>query len=316
MRKLRIRNHLEFLVKIGRQLGANIVHSHFGQVAWANLGAVRELGAKHVVTFYGLDVNMLPRQPLWRNRYAALFQEADLFLCEGPHMADCLKSLGCPAGKVRVQHLGIPVDQIRFEPRRWRLGDPLRILIAATFRQKKGIPDALEMVGRLQQDQPVEVTIIGGATDEPRSLEEEILIRQILAKYGLDGCVRMLGFQPHSVLWAEAYRHHVFLSPSVTAADGDTEGGAPVSIIEMAASGMPVISTTHCDIPEVLRPEAARFLAPEHNPEALLEIAKSLVRDWPALESPLRVLRTYIETEFDATRQGLRLIEHYQQVLA
>jgi colanic acid/amylovoran biosynthesis glycosyltransferase len=147
-------------------------------------------------------------------------------------------------------------------------------------------------------------------------LEEEILIRQILAKYGLDGCVRMLGFQPHSVLWAEAYRHHVFLSPSVTAADGDTEGGAPVSIIEMAASGMPVISTTHCDIPEVLRPEAARFLAPEHNPEALLEIAKSLVRDWPALESPLRVLRTYIETEFDATRQGLRLIEHYQQVLA
>jgi colanic acid/amylovoran biosynthesis glycosyltransferase len=315
LRKLRIRRHLGFLVKVGRQVSANIVHSHFGNVGWANLGAVRQLGAHHIVTFYGLDVNMLPQQQVWRERYLELFDQADLFLCEGPYMAECLKHLGCPPDKVRVQHLGIRVREIAFQPRRWNPGEPLRILIASTFREKKGIPFALEMVGRLQHLIPVEVTLIGGATTEPRSLREEELIRQTIASHSLEDKIRLLGFQPHSVLWAEAYQHHVFLSPSVTAKDGDTEGGAPVTIIEMTASGMPIISTTHCDIPEVMQPEAARFLSPERDPEALLNVVRRLISNWDSLGVPLRSLRTHIENEFDASKQGQRLIDHYLSIL-
>ena len=33
-------------------------------------------------------------------------------------------------------------------------------------------------------------------------------------------------------------RCHLFLSPSVTAADGDTEGGAPVGLIEASATDL------------------------------------------------------------------------------
>ncbi len=71
-----------------------------------------------------------------------------------------------------------------------------------------------------------------------------------------------MGYQPHSTLFAEAYRHHIFLSPSVTASTGDTEGGAPVSLIEMAATGMLIVSTTHCDIPEVIKHGVTGLLAP------------------------------------------------------
>jgi len=75
----------------------------------------------------------------------------------------------------------------------------------------------------------------------------------------------MLGFQPHAILFEEAYKNHIFLSPSVTALDGDTEGGAPVTIIEMAATGMPIISTKHCDIPEVIKDGVTGFLANERD---------------------------------------------------
>src|SRR5690606_39794503 len=67
-----------------------------------------------------------------------------------------------------------------------------------------------------------------------------------------DVCSSDLGYQPWRALMDAAYRHHVFLSPSITASDGDTEGGAPVGLIEMAATGMPVISSRHADIPEVI----------------------------------------------------------------
>ena len=42
------------------------------------------------------------------------------------------------------------------------------------------------------------------------------------------------------------------LSRTATRASGDTEGGAPMSIFEAQASGMPVVSTLHADIPEVV----------------------------------------------------------------
>lgn len=316
LRKLRIRRHLNYLVEIGEKSGATIVHSHFGNIGWANLGAVRKLGAKHVVTFYGLDVNKLPTQfPIWRKRYRQLFDEADLFLCEGSHMARCIVELGCPKHKVKVQHLGVDVERFEFKPRQWQPGEPLRVLIAASFREKKGIPYAVEALGMLRKEIPIELTIIGDAGDDAASQQEKAKILRILESTGLKSNSRLLGYQPHSVMMREAYAHHVFLQPSVTASDGDTEGGAPVSIIEILATGMPVVSTTHCDIPEVMRPEAASFLAPERNVDALVDIATSLIRDWHKLGVPLANLRAYIEREYDCRTQGAHLADAYRTVL-
>ena len=64
-------------------------------------------------------------------------------------------------------------------------------------------------------------------------------------------------------------KHDVFLAPSVTASNGDTEGGAPVAIIEMAASGMPIVSTRHCDIPSVVLDGVTGLLAAERDSEGL-----------------------------------------------
>ncbi len=316
LRKLRVRRHLNYLVEIGEKTGATIVHSHFGNIGWANLGAVRKLGAKHVVSFYGLDVNKLPTQfPVWRKRYHQLFDEADLFLCEGSHMARCIVELGCPEHKVKVQHLGVAVERFEFKPRQWHPGEPLKVLIAASFREKKGVPYAVEALGMLRKEIPIELTIIGDAGADLASQQEKAKILHLLGSTGLIANTRLLGYQPHSVMMQEAYAHHVFLQPSVTASDGDTEGGAPVSIIEMLATGMPVVSTTHCDIPEVMRPEAVRFLAPERNVDALLEIVRIMIRDWQKLEEPLVNLRAYIEREYDYRTQVAHLAEAYRTVL-
>jgi colanic acid/amylovoran biosynthesis glycosyltransferase len=305
-----------WLWRMCQKIKPEIVHSHFGNMGWYDSLVVRLMKARHVVTFYGFDVNMLPTQkPIWRKRYQSLFNSADLFLCEGEHMAGCLAKLGCPPDKAKVHHLGVEVDKILFKPRKWRPGETLRVLIAASFREKKGIPYALAALGRLQEEISLEITIIGDATAEERDQEEKERIFGVIEMYEMQSKIKMLGFQPYSVLLEQAYGNHIFISPSVTASDGDTEGGAPVTIIEMAASGLPVVSTMHCDIPGVIEDGVTGLLAPERDVDGLVTHIRWLLESHDSWETMLKEGRKKIEREFDVRVQAQRLGEIYRKIL-
>lgn len=316
LQKLQVRQHLGWLVHIVKREGIDIVHSHFGPLGWINLGAIRQTGAKHCVTFYGYDVNHLPKsQPVWSERYRQLFGNADLVLCEGSHMAQCIINLGCPEHKVKVHHLGIAIDEIAFQPRTWSPKEPLRVLVAGSFREKKGIPHALEALGRLQHEVNLEITLIGDAGADEQSQTQKQLILATIQKHHLESKVRLLGYQPHTVFFKEAYSHHIFLSPSTTASDGDTEGGAPVSLLEVAATGMPIVSTRHCDIPEVVIDGVTGLLSDERDVEGLIGHLRKLVNfpeKWYAL---VKAGRDYMEAEYDARTQGLRLATLYRELI-
>ena len=323
-----------FFFKAGRKLGierqilppiynvgirtqqATICHSHFGNRGWYDLILTTKHKLKHIVTFYGFDVNMLPvKHPVWKKRYQELFARADLFLCEGPFMAKNLIHLGCPNAKVEVQRLGIEVDEIPYLPRTLDNTQELRILIAGTFREKKGIPYALEAIGILKDQFPgLTATVIGDSTKEKRSKREKQKIHEVIQQYSLQSAVRFMGFQPHSALMAEAYKHHIFLSPSVTASDGDTEGGAPVTIIEMLASGMPVVSTQHCDIPEIIGHKNSGLLAEERNVEELTEHLKWLIENPSQWSEMTRKGREHVEKNFNVHVQANKLKNIYYQI--
>jgi colanic acid/amylovoran/stewartan biosynthesis glycosyltransferase WcaL/AmsK/CpsK len=312
---IRWRPYFSHQIQVAQQLDSPILHSHFGDRGWADIKVAQTSGLKHIVTFYGFDVNRLPLlHPKWKTRYARLFDHVNKVLCEGIHMADCIRNLGCPQEKIQVQHLGIDLEGIPFKPRIWSTGKPLRFLIAASFREKKGIPYALEALGRLKNDFPLEITLIGDATQEDRSIKEKEKILKIINRYQLHPNVRMLGFQPMDVLYKEAYEHHIFLSPSVTAEDGDTEGGAPVSILEMLASGMPVVSTRHCDIPSIIHHEESGLLAEERNVEEMIQHIQWLTQNPSAWKSLVENGRLHLETEYSAKTQGIRLAQIYQEI--
>jgi colanic acid/amylovoran biosynthesis glycosyltransferase len=315
LRFLKIRRHLGFLVDWATRVGANLLHSHFGNIGWTNLDAARKARLKHVVSFYGFDASYLPsRDAVWRRRYLELFQRADLFLCEGAHMANCVAALGCPREKIRVHHLGVRTEEIAFRPRSWDPSTPLRVLIAASFQEKKGIPDAIDALGRLRKHTHLDVTIIGDANEEPRSRAEKRNILDAIDRNGLRQHTRLLGYRSHAVLLEVAYVHHLFLSPSITARDGDTEGGAPVTLIEMCATGMPVVSTRHCDIPEVVRDGITGLLAGERDIEGLADRMSWLISNPDRWFSMAEAGRKHIESNYDARTQGTRLGRLYREL--
>ena len=317
LRKLKLRRHLGYLVKQIKRYRIQILHSHFGNMGWININAARSANVKHVVTFYGLDVNRLPTiDPRWHDRYRRLFDHVDRVLCEGPFMAKCIVKMGCPEDKVQVHHLGVRVNEIAYEPRTWCRGEPLRVLIAASFREKKGVPYALEALGRLKKEIPLQITIIGDATFEPRSQHEKGKILETVKRHSLEDCISFLGYQPHNILFKEAYKHHVFLSPSVTASDGDTEGGAPVAIIEMMATGMLVVSTRHCDIPEIVKDGETGLLADERDVEGLADKLMWLLNNTKRWSELSMAGRKHVEKEYDARIQGIKLAAIYRDVLS
>jgi len=300
---------------VARQTRASVLHSHFGFVGWRDLGVSRGLGIAHVVTFYGVDVLFYPTMdPRWHDRYREMFNQVDCVLCEGAFMGQSIIALGCPPQKMRVHHLGIDLALIPFEPRAWKPGETLRVLMSGSFREKKGFPYALEALARLRQTVPLEITLIGDQHGEPRTIREKEKILEAIERGGLADCTRMPGYQPYRVVMDEARRHHVFLSPSVTAADGDTEGGAPVSLIEMSASGMMIVSTTHCDIPGVILDGKTGLLAPERDVDTLVDHLQWIVSHPERWLEMQRAGRAHMEAEFDARRQGERLGVIYRSI--
>lgn len=300
-----------------RELRPRVVHSHFANRGWFDLPALRGAGTRHVVTFYGYDVNHLPvAEPAWRRRYTQLFARADRFFCEGPHMARCLVELGCPSEKVRVVHLGVDLHRFPFAHRLPGAG-PVRVLVSGTFAEKKGIPDALEAVARwrARTGREVQVVLVGDAPREERFLKEKARVEAALALPELAGVVERTGYVTYERLAELTRSCHVFLAPSVHAADGDTEGGAPVTLIEAAASGLAVVATTHCDIPNVTRPELEALLAPERRPDVLAELLERLLTEGDAAWcARLDRARRRVETEFDVVTQAGRLAEQYVEV--
>jgi colanic acid/amylovoran biosynthesis glycosyltransferase len=298
-----------------RATGAELVHSHFATEGWRNRRAAG--GVAHVVSFYGYDVNQLPsRHPRWRGRYRQLFADVDRVLCEGEHMAQCIVALGCPEAKMHVQRLGVDLSTLPFTPRSWSSGAPLRVLLAAGFRAKKGLPLAIEALGRIRGEVELAVTIVGDASAAPESQAEKQRILAALDRTELADRTERLGMRPYAELLDIARDHHLFVAPSVTAADGDTEGGAPVTIIDLAASGMPIVSSRHCDIPGVIRHGETGFLAQEGDVDDLTAQLRAAIAAAPHWGPMLEAGRRWIESRFDAARQGEALAAVYADVLA
>ena len=86
--------------------------------------------------------------------------------------------------------------------------------------------------------------------------------------------VQLLGLLPPERIAPLMRQSRCLLLPSRVASDGDAEG-CPVAVLEAQVAGLPVVSTRHAGIPEVVRDGTTALLADEGDLEAL---AKGLER--------------------------------------
>ena len=294
-----------------RRNRVDIIHAHFGYQGSRCLKAKLKTGLPMVTSLYGVDATRDAGRAPWRSRFQRLFHSGELFLAEGGHMAKRLEQAGCPPEKIAIHHLGVHLDDIPFTERVADDQDQVRVLMCANFREKKGLPYGLQALGNaLQSLSAVDcrVVLIGDGPERAKILEA-------ITTSGLSDRIELLGVQPYAVVLEQMKRCHFMIHPSVTAVDGDAEGGAPVVLLDAQASGLPVVATEHDDIPEYVLNGRSGLLSPERDVDGLADHIRSMLMSRDRWAEMGRQGRRHVEENYNARVQSERLELIYDSLL-
>jgi colanic acid/amylovoran biosynthesis glycosyltransferase len=110
-------------------------------------------------------------------------------------------------------------------------------------------------------------------------------------------------------------RARVLCNPSVTAANGDAEGLGMV-FAEAQATGLPVVSTQHGGIPEVVRDGETGLLARERSVEELASNLERMLADRAFWDGCSERGKIWVREQFDIRRCTAGLEEVYDEAVA
>jgi colanic acid/amylovoran biosynthesis glycosyltransferase len=287
----------------------DVVHCHFGPNG--NLGAFLwrngVIKGKLITTFHGHDMSGL-LQEKGNHIYNLLFDEGDLFLPISERWKAKLIDLGCDRRKVIVHRMGIDTGRFQFTARHPEDSGRISLLTVARFVEKKGIEYSVRAVARLIGKYPmIEYNIAG---DGPLRENMEELVDGLSCTDNIN----FLGWQQQDEIAELMQNSHLLIAPSVTSQEGDQEG-IPVVLMEALARGLPVVSTLHSGIPEIVEDGESGFLVPERDVDALAEKLEYLIEHpeiWPEMG---RAGRKFVEENYDIKKLNRRLVGIYEQLL-
>lgn len=278
--------------------GIDHLHAHFaslaGRVAWL---ASQLTGVPYTVTTHAKDIYHESVDASWLRRICG---DADRVIAisrfNERHLHDILAGTNA---RVTMQHNALELARFPFrEP--CPLQQPLRVAAVGRLVPKKGFADLIAAAARLnEQGRDVRVDIAGAG-------ELDAALRAQAEDAGLTGKVRLLGPCTQEEVRDLVQKAHVFVAPSVPAADGNIDG-LPTVVLEAMATGTPVVATSVSGLPEVIDDGVTGVLLPPGDVSALVDALTRFADgrvDAPALA---RAARQLVEERFDSRKQAAAL---------
>jgi colanic acid/amylovoran biosynthesis glycosyltransferase len=294
------------LAACSRGRGYDVAHAHFGPIGESYRFVGELWHAPLVVTFHGHDMSSWPAQAR-PGALESVFAAADAVTAVSADGARRLERLGCPPEKLHELPMPIALERFPFRERTLEPGESPRILSVARLTEKKGIEYAIRAVARARESHPdLRYDIVGTGP-----LRESLVA--LARELGVSDAVTFHGGRGQDFVRELLEQSHLFLLPSVTASNGDAEG-APLSLVEAQACGLPVLSTMHAGIPEAVPAGASRFLAPERDVDTLATRLSELLEHperWPEIG---RAGRRHVEQRNGNAVLAPRLVQLYERL--
>jgi glycosyltransferase involved in cell wall biosynthesis len=293
----------------------DLIHAHFGVEGLYALPFAQRHGLPLITTFWGFDATtgrrelLLSRKPAWI-RYA-LFAErlrrrGTLFIAVSEFLRRRLIESGFPPDRTIVHYNG--VDLNAFTPARHE-SDDLTVLSVGRLVEKKGFEYLIKAFALVAAEMPEVRLEIAGEGPLRQSLE------RLTSECGVAARVSFRGSLPHREVAALMQGCSVVCQPSVTAADGDSEG-LPTVVLEAAATAKPIVGTRHSGIPEIVADGKTGLLVEERDVGALADRLLSLLANLETRKRMGEAGRKRIEERFDLRRQAERLEEIYRETIS
>jgi colanic acid/amylovoran biosynthesis glycosyltransferase len=286
----------------------DIIHSQFGTLGLiaTSLNQVLPNKCKLVTSIRGYDVTVfLHKHP---GAYRELFREGDMFLPVCEFLRERLILEGCEERKIVVHYSGIDCSKFQYVQRKRASGEPVKVLTIARLIEKKGVAFAIDAVSRLlSKGEKIEYAVVGDGI-----LRQGL--QQLIEDMGIERYVRLVGSKTHEEVKMFLEQAHVLIAPSLTSESGDQEG-IPNVIKEAMASGLPVISTFHSGIPELVSDGVSGLLVPERDAASLSDALAYLIRHPEVCKEMGRAGRRQVEENFDTNVLSKKLEELYLELM-
>jgi glycosyltransferase involved in cell wall biosynthesis len=242
-----------------------LVLAQFGPAGVEMMPVTTDLGIPLVVYFHGYDIFRKDTVEALLPQYRELFQKAAKILCVSAMMQDRLVQLGAPREK--VFHLPAFVNLGQF-PYSDHAGLPPNFLAVGRFAETKSPHLTILAFEKVVHRIPdARLTFIGqGGGGE---LFEACII--LVKALKLENHVVFKGVQGHEAVAHEMAVNRIFVQHSLTTPIQGEMEGKPVAIMEAMAAGMPIVTTRHSGIAELIEHEVTGLLVSEYDINAMAD---------------------------------------------
>lgn len=236
----------------------NCVLAQYGPTGAEMVNICKELGIPLVVHFHGYDASMYETLKSYSEKYKLMYDYASAIIVVSKFMYNELVKLCAPKNKLILNTYG-PNEIFREIKPDYKSKQLIAIgrfvdkkapyyTILAFKQVIKNLPDAkLVMIG----DGPLWATC-----------------KNLVHFYKLDNNIIFKGVQTPSEIKLEMSKSCAFIQHSIRAENGDCEG-TPLSVLEAQLAGLPVISTYHAGIPDVVINNKTGLLSNEHDVDSM-----------------------------------------------
>ncbi|MEY8757190.1 glycosyltransferase [Peribacillus frigoritolerans] len=290
-------NKIKDLKKFFEEQDIIAIHAHHGSHGQEILPVCEKYNIPLIVSIRGRDGSDRP-EIFEKNakRYSALNKHGAHYYPVCQYLAEGLRRLGIPAENMHVLYGGIELDLFPYSNRTLPTEGEINVLSVGRLVDKKGFVTLIKAFKRIYSQYPnARLHIIGAGEDEKR-------IKSTIAEYTLKDVVILRGAMDSKQVSDELKKAHIFCLASQTAKNGDIEG-IPNALKEAMASGLPVVSTRHAGIPELIEHQRTGYLAPEKNEMELAKGIQFFIENPDIWNDYTERARKVIEEKFDVNKQ-------------
>ncbi|OEH93097.1 glycosyltransferase [Bacillus solimangrovi] len=292
--------------KYVKQNKVSLLHAHHGQLGLLLLPFKEETKLPLVTSIRGVDATLAEGRVGYYENMKILFEKGECFYPVCQYLADRINNWGCPAEKIKVLYGGVDLNQFTYTPPQQR--NTQNILSMGRLVEKKGHHVLMQAFQKIKTKFPhATLTIIGrGELEEPLKL--------LATQLNLGESFRLLKHIPKDQVQQEMAKADLFCAASLEAADGNVEG-IPNTIKEAMATGLPIISTTHAGIPELVTNNTDGILVEENNVNQLAEALVFMLENRNLWEQYTSAARQKVERNFNQINQLQQQAKFYDELL-
>ncbi len=246
-----------------------VVVTEYGTTAVAVLNVCKYLKIPLIPIFHGYDASIRTLLEEKKNLYQELFTYAIQIVCVSTTIKSKLISLGCNPLKITVTPCAPEDTFYNITP---SFQKPIFVGIGRFVDKKAPYYTILAFQKVLSEFPNARLIIAGDGPLYPTC-------KNIVKHLKLDTNIELLGTVTPDKIMNLFSKSLAFVQHSIIAENGDSEG-SPVAILEASLSGLPIISTYHSGIPDIVDDNKTGFLVREHDVNDMASKMKILLNDF------------------------------------